>query len=113
MPLTDMKMTASEAKDAMSPSSATEAGPRYPWGLTINLDNESFDKLGEEMYAVGDELVLLAHVTVTSCSSSQSEGDRTPRRSCALQITKMCLEEPDDVKDYAGVLFGKPDADAK
>ena len=103
--LKSMKMTAAEREKRMeAPSSVSTDAPTYPWGLSITLDNESLDKLGSDgVYNVGDEMVLIAQVKVTSVSSQESAGGKN--KSVGLQITAMCLEEGD--RETANAAAGK------
>lgn len=92
--LISMKRTKAEQKES------TEAGPAmdmpaYPWGLTVRLDNDSLEKLEEDAgdYKAGDELLLVARVTVAETSTRQTlVGGKS--QSLELQITELCLEDP-------------------
>jgi hypothetical protein len=85
--MVDMKMSKKEAKEQCSPS--TDEGPRYPYGLSINLDNDALKKLGiGDSVEVGDEVTISAKATVTSKSGYQTMvGDS--ENSLGLQITGM------------------------
>lgn len=88
MKLVDMKNTKAEAKKEMAPSYEP---PKYPWGLSINLDNGSLEKLGlEQLPKIGTSMVLTARVEVSSLSEHDSvQGGSS--RSLGLQITDMAL----------------------
>ena len=105
MNLVNMQMSQEEAKEYTSamPGDPGNA-PRYPWGLCINLDDDSLTKLGiTELPAVGSTLLLMAHVTVTSVRSSQQmDGDK--ESGTELQITDMALSAP-TTKDAAATLW--------
>lgn len=104
--LVSMKISAAEAKKMTEPSSLVEDRPRYPWGLQVNLDKDSLEKLGigDELPGVGEKYLLVAMVDVTSVSSNQSEGGSN--RSVGLQITSMCLEDTDaDTSKAASTLY--------
>lgn len=107
MKLTNMAMTEAEARARYEPSTASDMkdAPRYPWGLCINLDNDSLKKLGltDDMPEVGEEYLLTATVKVTSCSSSDTEGGGK-NQSCSLQIVEMALTE-EKGQDAAEVLY--------
>jgi hypothetical protein len=63
--------------------------PEYPYGLTINLEDDSMRKLGiTTTPKVGTEMMVTAKCVVKSVSSSQHEGNETESRLC-LQITDM------------------------
>lgn len=90
--LVSMKSSPAERKARSEPTSIASDAPIYPWGLSINLDTESLEKLGvEELPEVGDERLVIAKVKVTSVSSSDSESGAN--RNVGLQITEMCLED--------------------
>lgn len=64
--------------------------PEYPYGLRINLDEESLKKLGTtELPEVGQGMSLKAQVEVASVS--QYDNDKGKHREMSLQITDMEL----------------------
>lgn len=72
--------------------SLAEDGPLYPWGLNLNLDDETIKKLGlEALPEAGEQMLLVAKVKVTGTSSNDSADGK--RQSVSLQITEMCLED--------------------
>jgi hypothetical protein len=101
MKLVDMKNTKAEAKAEISP---TYTAPEYPWGLQVNLNTQSLDKLGlEKLPAVGKTFVLTALVTVTSVS--ERENKKEANRSMELQITDLSLDAPSSKGDAAKALY--------
>ena len=92
--LKDMKMTKKETKEAM-PVVEKEEGPRYPWGLEVNLDNDSLKKLemGVDSYSVGDKLAITAQGCVRNLSSNQYQ-DGKKNESMGIQLEKMSVETP-------------------
>src|SRR5690349_20212871 len=107
MKLVSMKLSPAAQEKAVDACCAPPApdAPRYPWGLTLNLDNEALDKLGiEKMPAAGAELLLVAKVSVTRTGSvDTAEGGKM--RDLALQVTDMALEKSGR-KSTAEALFG-------
>lgn len=105
--LVSMKLSKKEQKQQMEPSLAEKDRPRYPWGLTVNLDTDSLAKLGiDDLPAPGESYTLIAKVDVASVSSNAGEGGAS--RSMSLQITDLCLEDSDaDTTDAAASLYGK------
>ena len=98
-----MKMSKKEAKT--SEGLEVNDAPRYPWGLSINLDEESLSKLGmSELPDIGDSKMLVAFVDVTDKHESDSV-DGKKRKSIGLQITDMSIEDkvkPDKLKMLYG-----------
>jgi hypothetical protein len=88
MAMVDMKMSKEEAKEQNEPQTADD-GPRYPYGLSINLDDDVLGKLGiGDSLKVGDEVTFTAKAMVTSKSGYQTTiGDS--ESSMGLQITEM------------------------
>lgn len=86
-----MKLTAAEAKaDTMLGDPSDDDLPKYPYGLSICLDDETLDKLGiTDLPAVGTVMQLTALVEV--CSISQYENQTGADKSLSLQITDMEL----------------------
>jgi hypothetical protein len=97
MGLVNMKMSKEEAKEQCSPSSSDDQ-PRYPYGLSINLDDDAMGKLGiGDGVNVGDEVTITAKATVTSKSGYQTMvGDA--ESSIGLQITDMEVSGRGDKK---------------
>ena len=103
--------------DAGSKAGGVEApaGPAYPYGLTVDLNNESLEKLGitEKLPDVGASMVLMATVSVTSVTDEAIETEGAKRlRSVRLQITEMALmtEKAAKPKDTETVLYDGPQA---
>lgn len=88
--LVSMKQSKKEKK-ASEPCCGTSSSEDYPYGLRLDLNDETLEKLGiDDLPAVGDDLDLDAEVQVRSVSENQYEGEDR-RRSVTLQITKMKL----------------------
>ncbi len=85
-----MKLSKEEAKEQTSCAPDQDA-PRYPYGLSINLDDDSLEKLGiGNDVNVGDEVQIVASATVQSKSGYQTMmGDA--ENSLTLQITDMAV----------------------
>lgn len=104
--LLDMSMDPEEAREQYNPQPQDE--PRYPWGLTITLDDGALEKLGmlEHMPAVGDEVIITALACVTGVNSRQTAGGEN-ESSVTLQITDMaCDNGPEDLGGMAGRMYG-------
>lgn len=86
--LTNMQMSAEEAKEQTQPSEAE--APRYPWGLSIHLDDDAMEKLKLGALKVGDVVTIIAKATCESQSSHQTMGGDA-EGSCDLQITDMAV----------------------
>lgn len=86
--MVSMKMSKEEAKEQNECASPSDQ-PRYPYGLSINLDDDALEKLGiDDSVNVGDEVTITAKAMVTSKSGYQTMvGDS--ENSLGLQITDM------------------------
>jgi hypothetical protein len=95
MALKDMALTAEEAKeqDCCAPSSSEKEGPKYPYGLRLDLDDGSLAKLGMGLMPVGTEIMITAMARVVSNSSYEREGSDS-ENSMGLQIVSMDLGTP-------------------
>jgi len=90
--MVDMKMPKRIEKDVAPATVATDQ-PRYPWGLSISLDDDSLTKLGiTTLPEAGAELLLSARAKVTSIESRDTQGGGKSK-SMGLQITAMCLDD--------------------
>lgn len=94
MQLTSMQLTPAEAKEeAGLPATSAENLQKYPYGLCIDLCDETLTKLGiTDMPPVGSSMQLMARVEVSR--SSQYENQEGKEFSLALQITDMALSAP-------------------
>jgi hypothetical protein len=89
MPLTNMKLTPTVAKETLAPSAGD--APEYPYGLKVELENDALEKLGiTSLPDVGTPMVLTARVEVCGVSAYEST-DQEKRQSLSLQITDMAL----------------------
>ena len=88
MKLIDMKNSVpAEKSTLMAPVMRDE----YPYGLRINLDNETLAKLGmTELPAIDAEFKLMALVCVVGITQNESSEGK-PYRSIDLQIEQMML----------------------
>ncbi len=95
-----LKLSKADREKSMEgAASASSAAPSYPWGASLSLDHEALEKLEiTTLPAVGDVLILMAKVKVTSVSAQDSEHGKS--RAVSLQITDACLE-PEDAKRSA------------
>jgi hypothetical protein len=103
----DMKLTKSAAKKQSEPSASDV--PKYPWGLEVNLSNESLKALEmETLPDVGATMMLKAKVKVERVSASDRLGGGKDR-TVELQITHMELSADKTHKDegLAERLYGK------
>jgi hypothetical protein len=107
MNLTNMQMSAEEAKEYTAVAPDASNAPKYPYGLQICLNDDGLQKLGiDKLPEVGGELIMTAKVIVTSARSSQQmDGDK--ESGCDLQITDMALSAPVPSVDAAAVMFTK------
>lgn len=104
--MVNMQMTAEQAKSYSDLMFVD--GPRYPYGLCLNLDTETLKKLGiTELPKVGTKFMIVAKVDVTGVSMhQQQDGDES---MCAsLQITDMELKGSQRTPDeLAASLYAK------
>jgi len=72
----------------------------YPYGLSIDLDMGSLEKLGKKVddFSIGDEMKIHVMVKVKALRSSESEGS-SDSSSVDLQITQMAFEPKDGETD--------------
>ena len=95
MAMQDLKISKKEAKEANKPSTSYEDQERYPYGLRLDLNNDTLEKLGiTKLPAVGTMLMFEAKAKVVG--SRQSATESSDNRSIELQITHLDLEMDDD-----------------
>ena len=105
MALVNMKMS-SEERGEYTGTAIEVKEPSYPYGLSIDLDDGSMEKLGiTALPKVGTEMMITAKVVVKSVSSNQYEGSDAESRMC-LQITDMEIGGENKKQDKAESLYG-------
>lgn len=104
MQLQDMKMNESEMKQYEG--SVVADAPKYPYGLRIDLNQESLKKLGIlSLPRVGDEFML--HAKVEVCCTSENENIKGEMQAnVGLQIMEMALEKGPSEKSTEAQLYG-------
>lgn len=111
MAMTSMALTAEEAKREYgdcAPCSADgeDNGPKYPWGLSICLSNESLQKLGIGLIPVGTEVVIMAKAQITGTSERERlKGEKT--QDMDIQLTAIDLAIGTGGPVDAGKLYPK------
>ena len=84
--------------------------PEFPFGTTLTLDDEVLKKLGiTELPEVGSKKSIIALATCTDVSArafTDENGKKKVRRSVDLQITELAIEDPEDAKTAAEVIYG-------
>lgn len=87
-------------------SGETKTRDDYPWGLCINLDNETLKKLGASPQPVGTEVMITAKAIVKSMSTRE-DGEGV-RHDASLQITDMGIAPAsgEQTKTTAETLYG-------
>lgn len=87
MALKSMELSKAEAKEEVAYEPEL---PRFPWGLCVELNDETLKKLGVTTPpAVGATVMFVAKAVVTSYSKRQDQTDTDEYLS--LQITDMDL----------------------
>lgn len=92
----DMKRTKAEIKKNQGGgaiASPMSDHDKYPWGLEIDLQDESLKKLGIDVskYKPGEKIQVIANASIESMRQSiKADGGKS--QSMTLQITKMQLK---------------------
>ena len=107
----DMKL-AGKAGELGAVETVAAESPEYPYGLRINLDNDTLAKLGiGELPAIDAEFKVVALACVVSVSQNDSQGSEEPYRSVELQIEMMEIkpakEEEGEQSNSAQRLYSK------
>lgn len=106
--MTNLAMSPDEAKKEYGAESMDNDLPRYPYGLSIYLDDDTLKKLGiTDLPKVGTQMPATIMVTVTGTSQRATQGGEGEKTcTCVdLQITDMDITMPS--KSAADVLYGK------
>jgi hypothetical protein len=111
MALKDMALTAEEAKAQYGDCCAPESGeddnaPKYPWGLSMCLGDETLAKLGIGLMPVGTEIMVMAKATVTGTSSRQRQsGDNSQDMDIQITALDLAPSQVDPMQKAAGKLY--------
>lgn len=97
-------MSKAEAREEYPGATANDL-PKYPYGMSITLDDLLISKLGiSDVIPVGTAMNMMARVTVTRVGQREAQnGD--PETTMELQITDMEIENP--ATKTANVIYGK------
>lgn len=90
MKIVDVAYTAEEAKEKTGEAQELEA-PKFPYGLSLYLDEQTKSKLGLGDVKVGDTMVIAGEVRVTGYSEREEQGGKK-HSYCDLQITRLGVE---------------------
>lgn len=109
MSLVSMKNTPADVKEEQAELTTNPEVPAYPYGLCVDLCDESLQKLGmTTLPAVGTKMKLTALVEVTTVS--QYENSEGNEKRLSLQITDMQLDPAGQAQrsdtDIASSLYG-------
>lgn len=100
-----MKITQDDRKKMEKKYETPMVEESYPYGLEVNLDEHSIEKLGlDELPEVGSQMMIMAKVDVTSVSDRK--GRTGQNRSINLQITEMELSKVEEKKSTEETLYG-------
>jgi len=103
--LKDMRLKREDVVDRMEQPKIDDM-PRYPYGLKIHLDKDSYKMVGlSGVPKVGEEYMILAKVEVTDVSKESSASDEN-KVSCSLQIKEMDIKKEEVKPEPATVLYG-------
>lgn len=108
MPLKSMEITKSDIKQKEKEREVmvSEDMPKYPYGLTLHLDEDVISKLEiDKLPEAGEKKMLLASVEITNSGQEDSVKGKK-RRSLVLQITDMTLEDIKEKKSMANKMYG-------
>lgn len=103
--MVSLALTADEAKETIigCASSDPKDMPKYPYGTTLDLNDETLKKLGlDKLPEVGEEVAITCLAKITRISAyEEQEG---VERSLGLQIVDMDLNVPS--QSAASKLYG-------
>ena len=96
--MVDVSSSSEERKEMISSPSK---GPKYPYGLRLNLDKETCEKLGlSNAPSIDDKIKFVAEAVVISVRAEDEEGDEKSY-NIELQIIDMDLEKKEKSVDDA------------
>ena len=88
--LTNMQLSKKQSKAEVC-CTDDEKGPRFPYGLSISLDDDSLKKLGfDTLPAVGTEMIVVGIGKIRSASENRSQ--RGVNRDVSIQLERIEVE---------------------
>lgn len=103
--LVSLKMSKADVEKQYEAKPAAEDAPRYPYGMSLHLDEDTLSKLGiDKLPDVDSPLMLVAKVAVSSVNSNASTGGEK-RRSVSLQVTDLGLGDCEPDKKTQDILY--------
>lgn len=103
MKLVSMKLDPKEQKQE---ADLSYKAPSFPYGLCIELNDDSLDKLGiDKLPDVDDTMIMTARVTVSNTGANATADGESKRMS--LQITEMSLGPDAKESDASDKLYTK------
>jgi hypothetical protein len=103
----DMKLKEEQA-EAETLEAQEHIKPRYPYGLSLELNNESLEILKKKYsdFEAEEEFILKARVKVTSTSCYETMGSES--QSCVrLQITELEMNQENYIEKRANKIYKK------
>jgi len=101
----DLKISEMEKKEEAMPESVLDTS-NYPYGLRINLDPKTMQKLNMGIPSVGQKMKLICEAEVISVYAENKRGDE--REICSgLQITAMEVAKKEAEIPAAAAIYGE------
>ena len=107
MALKNIAMSAAEAKETMIGYNTADVSnaPKYPYGTSLDLNNDTLEKLGiTKLPSVGEEVTITAKAKVTRISAYEEQGGA--EQCLGLQITDMDVSIPSQSQSASDKLYG-------
>ncbi len=100
-----MAISAEEKKEMVA-QSVVSSTPKYPYGLKLHIDEETYEKLGiQGTPAVGQKIMILAQAEICDVHMNKYEGD-VGELSMSVQITDMDVKPVEKEISTAEKLYG-------
>lgn len=103
MTLADMKRTKADKKAETKRWDEPIGAGDYPYGLAIDLDDETITKLGLGDVDADDKVKIAATAFVSSSNTNKRNGKTT--RSVTLQITTMAVIQGESKEATASAMY--------
>lgn len=103
----DLALTPDEAKESMigCASADPSEGPKYPYGTSLDFNDETLKKLGiTKLPGIGEEVAITAIGKVTRISAYEEQGGA--EQCLGIQLTAMDVNIPSQVQSAADKLYG-------
>lgn len=105
----DIKRTKADKEAEKKRWDQPYTGDDYPYGLKLELDNETITKLGLGDMDADETVMIMAEGFVANDTVNKRDGKTV--RNVTIQISKLAIDQAEEDDDASETLYGEKNAD--